>query len=195
VSTLNYCPWTTIHLAQRDCYSGEHFLEHLFWKNFQCRCQIFIFHVSSILKSSSIYGRLYFLKQPKVTRRQIMETGWVFYFSNRFLGQKLLDRVRIVSWSVRFAVENPIFWPKVRPFLKHIFKKPLQHFHIISLVDWSCGMNSKRTIHFISSTSSRPNLKRLCHSKTCDFFIASPHKSRKALHKCHLHSFLISHKI
>jgi hypothetical protein len=45
---------------------------------------------------------------------------WVFYFSNRFWGQKRLDRERLVSWSI-VMVENPIVGPKFRHFSKHSF--------------------------------------------------------------------------
>jgi hypothetical protein len=38
---------------------------------------------------------------------------WMFHFSNRFLGQKLLERERLVSWSI-VMVENPVVgWAKV----------------------------------------------------------------------------------
>jgi hypothetical protein len=81
--------------------------------------------------------RLYLWKQPEDIRIKIGGTGWVFHFSNRFLGQKLLDRERLVSWSI-VMVENPIVGPKFRPFYTHSFT-----FHTISLVDWPCGMNPK----------------------------------------------------
>jgi len=42
-----------------------------------------------------------------------MGTEWIFHFSIRFLGPKLLDRERHVSWSI-VTVENlnvgPMFW-------------------------------------------------------------------------------------
>jgi hypothetical protein len=44
----------------------------------------------------------------------------VFHLSNRFLGQKLLDRKRLVSWSI-VTVRNPIAGSKVRPFCTHNF--------------------------------------------------------------------------
>jgi hypothetical protein len=40
----------------------------------------------------------------------------MFYFSNRFWGQKLFDRERLVSWSI-VMMENPIVGPKFRLFL------------------------------------------------------------------------------
>jgi hypothetical protein len=79
-----------------------------------------VFSVFSILKSSSPLGRLYFWKQPEVIRNQIRGTGWVFSFSNRFLGHKLLERERLVSWSI-VIVKNPIVGPKFRPFSTHGF--------------------------------------------------------------------------
>jgi hypothetical protein len=48
-------------------------------------------------------------------RGQISGNGWEFHFSNGFLGQKLLDRERLVSWSI-VMMENPVVGPKVRPF-------------------------------------------------------------------------------
>jgi hypothetical protein len=48
------------------------------------------------------------------------EIGWVFHFSNGFLGQKLLDRERLVSWSI-VVVENRIIGPKFRPLSAHNF--------------------------------------------------------------------------
>jgi hypothetical protein len=58
------------------------------------------------------------LQTAKVIRSQIRGIGWVFHFNNRFLGQKLLDRERLVSWSI---VENPIVGSKFRPFSTHGF--------------------------------------------------------------------------
>jgi len=78
------------------------------------------FDVFSIMKFSSLYSRLDFRKQPEVTRRQMRGTGWVLHFSNRFLGQKLLDTERLVSWSI-VMVENRIVGPKFRPFYTHSF--------------------------------------------------------------------------
>jgi hypothetical protein len=59
--------------------------------------------------------------ETEVIRSQIVGTGWVFYFSNRFLGQKLLDREYLVSWKI-VMVENPIAGLKFRPFSTHSFK-------------------------------------------------------------------------
>jgi hypothetical protein len=57
----------------------------------------------------SLKGRLYFWEQPEVKG-----TGWVFHFSNRFLGQKLLDRESLESWN-SVMMENPITVPKFSP--------------------------------------------------------------------------------
>jgi hypothetical protein len=56
----------------------------------------------------------------EIVRTQIRGVGWIFHSSNRFLGQKLLDRECLVSWSI-VMVENPIIGPKFRPFSKHRF--------------------------------------------------------------------------
>jgi hypothetical protein len=54
-------------------------------------------------------------KRPEVIQSQMREMVWMFHFSNRFLGQKLLDREFLVSWSI-VMVENPIIGPEVEPF-------------------------------------------------------------------------------
>jgi hypothetical protein len=59
--------------------------------------------------------------------------GWVFHFSNQFLGQKLLDR-NLVSQSI-VMVEKPLIGPKFRYFSIHSFTQPFQYFHIIIWVD------------------------------------------------------------
>jgi len=48
----------------------------------------------------------------------------VFHFGNRFLGKKLLDRDRLVSWSI-VIVDNSIFQPKFTSFPMHSFKQQL----------------------------------------------------------------------
>jgi hypothetical protein len=95
----------------------ETFMELLLWNSFQCHCHIFL-DVFNILKSSSLYGRPYFWKQTEVIQSQIRGTGWVFHFSNRFLGQKLFNKELLVSYST-VMVENPISgesnqWTKVQ---------------------------------------------------------------------------------
>jgi hypothetical protein len=50
-------------------------------------------NIFNILKSLSIEGRFYFLKQLKVILSQIRALRWVFHFNNQFLGQKLIGRV------------------------------------------------------------------------------------------------------
>jgi len=60
----------------------ETLLELLLWNIFQCYRHIF-----QCLQYYQV--RLYFWKQPQVIRSQIRGSGWVFRFSNRFLGQKL----------------------------------------------------------------------------------------------------------
>jgi hypothetical protein len=61
-----------------------------------------------------------------------METGWVIHFSNRFLGQKLLGRERLVSWTIVME-ENSIAGPKFKH-STHSFTHSFQHFLIISSV-------------------------------------------------------------
>jgi hypothetical protein len=61
------------------------------------------------------------LRQPLLleTSRSEPNRGieWVFHFSNGFLGQKLHDRERPVSWST-VMMENPITGPKFGPSLR-----------------------------------------------------------------------------
>jgi hypothetical protein len=64
----------------------------------------------------------YFWKQPQIIWSQIREIWWAFHFNNTFLGQKLLDREHLVSWST-VTVDNPFTGPKFR-----------HNFHI-SLID------------------------------------------------------------
>jgi hypothetical protein len=44
-----------------------------------------------------------------------MGKAWMFHFNIGFLGQKLLDRERLMSWST-VMVENQIIGPKFRLF-------------------------------------------------------------------------------
>jgi hypothetical protein len=67
-----------------------------------------------------------FWKQPEVISSHIRGTGWVIQFTNRFLGQKLLDRERLVSWNT-VMVEIPIVEPKFMPFY-------MQQLHITASV-------------------------------------------------------------
>jgi hypothetical protein len=163
----------------------ETFLDVL-WNSFQCH-HIF-FNVFSTLKSSSPQGRLYFWEQPEVIRNQIRGIGWVLHFSNRFLGQKLLDREHLVSWSIGM-VKNPIVGLKFRFFFYAQFQitapvfPPNKHGWPFGLVEWKMS----------SSTFLRPFLNRLCYSKTLSHSFSPI--SLRALDKCHLYSFLISHKI
>jgi len=160
----------------------ETFLELLLWNTFQCHNCI-ILNVLSILISPTLWGRLYFWKQPEVIQSQIRGTGWVFHFSKRFLGQKLLDRESLVSCST-VMVKNPISGPKFRTLSMNSFMYLLQYFHIISLADWSCKMNWKWITFLISKkVRALPSfvistcelfLNYLCYSKTHDLFIASP---------------------
>jgi hypothetical protein len=52
-------------------------------------------------------------KQPDVIEAK--SVGWMFHFSNTFLGHKVPDRERLVSWSIVME-EDPIVGPKFRPF-------------------------------------------------------------------------------
>jgi len=88
-----------------------------------CGMAFIFFFVFSVLKSSSLWGRLFL----ETARR------WVFRCCTRLLGQKLHDIERLVSYRI-FIVENPITWPNFRR-LTHSFTIPLQHFHVINLVE------------------------------------------------------------
>jgi len=83
------------------------------WNSFQCHRHIS--YIFNILKYSSLHGKLYFWKQLEVIRSQVRWTVWVFHYTNRYLGQKLFARERLVRWST-VMVENPIIGPKFRPF-------------------------------------------------------------------------------
>jgi len=90
----------------------EIFLELFLWNRFQCRRLIFWM--------SSVSLNLGPCKADFIFGSQIMGTGWVFRLSNWFLGQKLLDRERLVSWST-VIVEKPNVGPKFRPYSTHSF--------------------------------------------------------------------------
>jgi hypothetical protein len=92
----------------------ETFLELLLWNSFQYRRHFFYarFQYPEIFVP---LRQTLFLEPAEVIWSQIRETEWVLNFSNRFLGQKLLDRKRLVSWSI-VMVENPIVGPKLRFF-------------------------------------------------------------------------------
>jgi hypothetical protein len=80
-------------------------------------------------------GQTLFWNKPEVIQSKIRGKGWVFNFSNRFLGQKILEGERLVSWII-VMVEDPNTEPKFRPSSAHSFVMyPLQRFNIISSVD------------------------------------------------------------
>jgi len=89
------------------------FLELLLQDSFQCNRQIFF----GCLQYPKIFRSLrqtLFL-ETEVIQTQVRGTGWVFHIKNRFLGQKLLDRVCLMIWNISI-VENPIVGSKFRPF-------------------------------------------------------------------------------
>jgi len=98
--------WAAMHFAQQCCHRWKHF-----W---HCCCVEYLsvplhfFIVLSILKSLSLSGRLYFWKEPEVIWSQIRGIGWVFHFSNKFLGQKLLEQCHGGEFNC---------WTKVQAFL------------------------------------------------------------------------------
>jgi hypothetical protein len=53
--------------------------------------------------------------------------GLVFHFSNRFLGQKLLDREDLESWSI-VMVENAVAMRKFMPFSTDSYTEHLNIF-------------------------------------------------------------------
>jgi hypothetical protein len=57
--------------------------------------------------------------EMEVIQSQMRGIGWVFHLSNRFLGQKLLDREHLVNWCI-VVKENPIVGPKFRPISMHV---------------------------------------------------------------------------
>jgi len=95
---------------------------NLLWNIFQCHRHWFFFFLGgfNIRKCSSLSGRPHFWKQPEIISSQIRGAGWVFYFSNRFMGQKFFDRKRLVGWSIA-VVDNSKADPKFRPFSTHSF--------------------------------------------------------------------------
>jgi hypothetical protein len=80
----------------------ETFLELLLWNSFQCHHHFFS------------------LETARSHLEPNQGKGWVFHLSNQFLGQKLLAREHLMSWSI-IMVENSIVGPKFRPFSTHKF--------------------------------------------------------------------------
>jgi hypothetical protein len=60
------------------------------------------------------------MENPEDIRSEIRGIWRVFRSNNGILGQKLLDRERLVSWRI-VMVENPIVGPKFRSFYTHSF--------------------------------------------------------------------------
>jgi hypothetical protein len=90
-SPSKYSPSVAMHSAQRCCHCWKHFWNSSCGMTFSA--VLTFLYIFNILKSSSLYGRFYFWKQPRVIRSQIRGIGWVFHFSNPFLGQKLTESV------------------------------------------------------------------------------------------------------
>jgi hypothetical protein len=130
--TFEVLPLSSCALSPTMLPLLETFLELLLWSSFQCRRHICCEYLQCPVIFVPLRQTLFF--ETEVIRSQIRGIGWVFHFRNRFLGQKLLDRERLMSWSIVMA-ENPIGGPKFRPFSTHNFAWPLQYFHIISLAD------------------------------------------------------------
>jgi len=105
-----------MHLAQGYCHSWKHFgtrvVGYLSVPSYFLEC----LHHPKIF----IPLRQTLFSETEVIWSHIRGIGWVFLFSNRFLVQKLLDRVYLVSWSI-IMVENPIGGTKFRPFPTHSF--------------------------------------------------------------------------
>jgi hypothetical protein len=120
--TFKVLPLNSYALSPMMLSLLETFLEILLWNSFQCRRHIFFFmsSVSWNLRRSKIRGR-----------------GWVFHFSNKSLGQKLLDRVCTVRWSIAM-VENT----NIQVFLyaqPHVTASIFQHNKfgwLFDLVEW-----------------------------------------------------------
>jgi len=96
----------------------EKFFELQLWNSFQC-CRHMCWMSSLFWNLRSFKADFIFGNRQK----SFGVTSWwqcEFHFSNRFLGQKLLDRECLVSWSI-VMVENPIVGPKFRPFSVHSF--------------------------------------------------------------------------
>jgi hypothetical protein len=101
-------------------------------------------------------------------------------------------------------------WDKVQAFLRAQFQVTASIIiHTSNKLVWPCRANSKWKLPLISKKVMSIVFicgfnMRTClgggdvgrfHCKRSTFSKLLPHKPRKALHKCHLHYFLISHKI
>jgi hypothetical protein len=92
----------------------EIFLELLLWNIFQCCRNIFL--MSSVPQSLQPFkADFIFGNSHKSFGAKYREPGGCSISVIDFFGQKLLDRERLVSWSL-VIVENPIVGPKFKPF-------------------------------------------------------------------------------
>jgi len=118
--TFEVCPFSSYVLSQMMLPLLETFMELFLWNSIQCHHYTFF----GCLQYPEIFIPLrqtLFCKQPEVIwRSQITGKGWMFHFSNSFLGHKPLDRECLMSWS-SVMVENPNVELNFRPFSIHSF--------------------------------------------------------------------------
>jgi hypothetical protein len=145
-----------------------------------------------------------FSKQTEVIRCQIRGIGWVFHFSNRFLGQKLLDRSAL--WVGTYGRDFNR-WSKVQALFYARLHVTAFIFSYNKLV-WLSGLVGwiqseqypwyRRKWSTLSSyviPTSELIWTTYTTQKQLTFFTASPHKPRRVLNMYQLHYFLIPHKI
>jgi hypothetical protein len=120
-----------MHLYERCCHCRKYF-----WNS--C-CGIAFITIDTFFVVCLQYPEIFvplrqtlFLRTVRTIRSQVRGTGWGFHFSNRFLGQKLLDRERPVSWSI-VIMENLVVGAKFRDFSTRI-TLPLSKFNCIAIV-------------------------------------------------------------
>jgi hypothetical protein len=148
------------------------FLELVLWNNFQCRLHTFM-DVFTVLKSSSLGGRIYFWKQPEVNQSQFRGMGWMLLFSNGLLDQKLLESQSTVvgpSLAKHFSWPNRHLKFCVSVSVSKFVAKPLLwylnvYFEAQTSALFNIFIGSVRSFTSASFTFSRPSLNCLCYSK------------------------------
>jgi len=95
-------------------------LELMLWNNFQCLRHIFFFGCLQYPEIFVPLKQTLFLETARSHSEPYQGIGWVFHFSSRILGQKLLDRSSLMSWGL-VIVENPVVGLKFRHFSTHSF--------------------------------------------------------------------------
>jgi hypothetical protein len=120
-----------MHLTQRCCHCWKHFWHFCFGISFSG--VVTFFRCLQYPENFVLLRHTLFLETATSHLESDKGNRMGVHFSNRFLGQKHLDKEYRMSWSI-VMVENPIVGPNFRPLSMHSFRKLLQYFHMIILI-------------------------------------------------------------